>query len=158
MEKIISIKEIEDFKIESVSSLEGKNGVRLGMAQMISGIFGGDSMDGYEIVTDEHTYRVLIDNGQSCCEDWGYLSSEDDLDKFLGAKLKDIKFTDTALNQKKVSDTCGTYGFDSGGIIFVDFETTNGVLQLAVYNGHNGYYGHGILVTKDMEILLNETI
>ena len=147
MEKIISIKEIEDFEIESVSSLKDKNGVR-----------GGDSMDGYEIVTDEHTYRVLIDNEQSCCEEWGYLSSEDDLDKFLGAKLKDIKFTDTALNQKKVSDTCGTDDFDEGGIIFVDFETTNGVLQLAVYNGHNGYYGHGILVTKDMKILLNETI
>lgn len=43
-------------------------------------------------------------------------------------------------------------------IQFVDFVTSRGTFQLAVYNSHNGYYGHGIIVAKDDEILLNETL
>lgn len=152
---IKSIEVVTDFKIQPVATLNGKGG-RLGMSQMINAIGGYQSMDGHKIETDKHTFYVLIDNGQSCCESWGYLSSEDNLEQFVGAELREVKLTDMALNQTVVEKS--DYYEDCGGIQFVDFATDKGVFQLAVYNGHNGYYGHGILVAKDTEILLNETL
>ncbi len=114
-------------------------------------------MDGYMIETDKHKFYVLIDNGQSCCESWGYLASEDDLSRFVGSTLLEISLTDTALNKQKVENS-NYYDGDEGGIQFVDFVTSAGTLQLAVYNAHNGYYGHGILIAKDTEIILNNTL
>jgi hypothetical protein len=153
--KITAIKELYDFKIQPVAALEGKGG-RLGMAQMINALGGFADMDGYMVETDKHKYYVLIDNGQSCCESWGYLSSEDDLAQFVGANLTEVKLTDKALNQRIVNES--EYYEGEGGIQFVDFVTDRGVFQLAVYNSHNGYYGHGILVAKDNDILLSETL
>lgn len=152
---IKKIEEVQNFKIEPIAPLEGKGG-RLGMRQMISALSGFSDMDGFKVETEEHSFYVLIDNYQSCCESWGYLSSEDDYKQFIGKELIEVKLTDVALNQTIVEKS--DFYVDEGGIQFVDFVTSDGVFQLAVYNGHNGYYGHGILVAKDNEILLNETL
>jgi hypothetical protein len=152
---IKNIEVITNFKIQPIANLNGKGG-RLGMSQMINAISGYADMDGYMVVTDEHTFYVLIDNGQSCCESWGYFSSEDDHKQYIGSTLNEVRLTDKALNSKTVEES--DYYCDEGGIQLVDFVTSNGVFQLAVYNAHNGYYGHGILVAKDEEILLNETL
>ena len=158
MEKIIEIKEITNFETENVGKLEGNNGSGLGFAQLLDVIRGYGEYDGYSIKTNEHEYLILIDNGQSCCESWGYFSSENDFKDFISKELKEVRLTDTALNQQKLNEII-PYGFDAGGIQFVDFVMTDGdILQFAVYNDHNGYYGHSILVTKDNEILLQETI
>lgn len=154
--KITKIEEVRDYKIQPVAKMDGSGG-RLGMAQMINTLCGYSNMDGYKIETDKHIFHVLIDNGQSCCESWGYLSSEDDHLPFIGAELREVRLTDTALKQSVVEKS-DYYGGDGGGIQFVDFVTNKGTFQLAVYNDHNGYYGHGILVAKDEEILLNETL
>ena len=38
---------------------------------------------------------------------------------------------------------------DAGSAMFINVETTKGLLQFAAYNEHNGYYGHGVkLVSK----------
>jgi len=153
--KITNIEEVTNFKIQPIASLEGKGG-RLGMSQMINALCGYSDMDGYKVTTDEHVFLVLIDNGQSCCESWGYFSSEDDTQTYIGAELKEINLTDTALNKEKFQKS--GYYEDCGGIQFVDFVTDRGTFQLAVYNAHNGYYGHGILVAKDEEIICNETL
>lgn len=113
-------------------------------------------MDGYRIKTEFHNFYVLIDNGQCCCEDWGYFSSEDDYRRFINSELKEINLTDVSLN-KKILDEKDIY-LDGGGIQFVDFVTSEGVFQLAVYNGHNGYYGHDILILKDNEIVLENCL
>lgn len=153
--KIKSIKEVTNLKFEPVVPLHGRGG-RLGILQMLNDLRGFSCMDGYKVETDEHTIYVLIDNEQNCCENWGYLSSEDNLEYFVGAELFEIKLTDKALNQSKVEES--GYYEDCGGIQFVDFVTSKGVFQLAVYNAHNGYYGHGIVIAKDNEILLSETL
>lgn len=153
---IKNIQKVYDYKIHPVANLECKNGSQLGVAQMINTLCGYSAMDGYKVETDKHTICVLIDNGQSCCESWGYFSSEDDMNRFVGTELKEINLTDKALNVKKVEES--GYYEDEGGIQFVDFVTNEDIFQLAVYNAHNGYYGHGILVAKDNEILLNETL
>ena len=157
METIKSIKEVYNFSIEPVTGSNGDNGSRLGILQMLSIVTGAYSeYDGYEISTDENQYYVLINNGQSCCENWGYLSSDDNLDYFVGAELIEVKLTDVVLNQKVVEES--NYYGDGDGIQFVDFVTDKGVLQLAVYNSHNGYYGHSILIAKNENILLNDVL
>lgn len=153
---IQSIEEVQNFEIQPVAPLHGEEWQRLGVSQMIAALVGRSSMDGYKVVTSLHTYLILIDNQQSCCEGWGYLSSEDDLQQYVGAELREVRLTDAALNAERV--TASGYYEDNGGIQFVDFVTDKGTFQLAVYNGHNGYYGHGILVVKDDDVLLNNTL
>ena len=100
--------------------------------------------DGYEVVTDKQTIRVGIYNGQDCCENWGYVQSEDDLSGMVGADLIDIKLTDTALGNV-VAPASEVY---EGDVMFVDFITSAGTFQLACYNSHNGYYGHHAVVVS----------
>lgn len=158
MEKILEIKEVTGLKLGNWGKSTGNNGSQLGMSQMLNALCGYGEYDGYLIKTDEHEYHILIDNGQSCCESWGYFSSEDEFDDFIYKELKEVRLTDTALNQKLFNDNF-PYGLYEGGIQFVDFVMVDGdVLQFAVYNEHNGYYGHSILIAKDAEVLLSDTL
>lgn len=152
---ILKIEEITNFGLGNKGSMYGTNKSRLSMSSMIAELSGSRSMDGYRVKTDKSDILVLIDNGQCCCESWGYINSEDDPNKFIGAALLDVKLTDTALNTKMSDES--RY-IDAGGIQFVDFITDRGNFQLAVYNGHNGYYGHGIIVAIDGEIICQDTL
>ena len=72
------------------------------------------------------------DGGQQCCEH-RYMKCDDDLNDYIGATLTNVYskpaiFTDD----------------DWGGrheIVFIEFETTNGVFTIVNHNAHNGYYG-----------------
>lgn len=108
--------------------------------------------DGYEVVTTNNVYKVLIENDRQCCEDWGYACTEDCADDYIGAELLGIRLTDTQRGSMVVGEfTDGKFCHDN--IQFVDFITNEGVFQLAVYNDHNGYYGHDILLIKNDEEL-----
>jgi hypothetical protein len=102
--------------------------------------------DGFCIETDKGSIKILIENCQNCCENFGYATCEDDLDYFIGAEV---------LNVSIVSDEDGnikTRYIESGIKIpfdytmFVNVETTKGTIQFAVYNAHNGYYGHRVSI------------
>ena len=95
--------------------------------------------DGYKVVTDAQEIFILVSNGQSCCESYGYVVSEDDVQSFVGTDLTDVKVVDTGVNEKMVE---AGQSLDCGDIMFVNLETNKGTLQFAVYNAHNGYYGH----------------
>lgn len=112
------------------------------------------SMDGYKVETDEHSFYILISNGQSCCENWGYITSEDELDYFLGSELIEVNVTDTTLNKKILTKMDDDY-INNSEIQFVDFKTNIGTFQLAVYNHHNGYYGHSILIRQNDKVLVD---
>ena len=105
--------------------------------------------DGYKIITDKQEIFFGISNGQSCCENWGYFSTPDDFKEFIGTGLLEVKVVDTGLNTAKLEELY----LDEGQIMFVTFETTNGTLQFAAYNSHNGYYGHTAILRS---IQLNE--
>lgn len=98
--------------------------------------------DGYVIKTNLQEIKIFIENGQGCCEIWGHLSSEDDFNDYIGAELKNIVQVDDALNvvMKQLEPDC---------TIFVNVETSKGLLQFAVYNEHNGYYGHRVKITSN---------
>lgn len=125
MEKIISIEEIYNFKTA----------------------YSHAYFDGYKIKTSDNTYFLLIENGRYCCEHWGYFSSNDDIKYFIGSNLKEVKLFDTALNAKKITDI--DCWMNENDCMFVNFETNKGTLQFAVYNNHNGYYGHEVLLLKN---------
>ena len=153
-EKIVKIEEIKDFKIKCIG--HHSKTAHLGIKFMLNAVMGGFSeYDGYKVTTTDHEYFILIDNGQNCCESWGYMVSEDNFDNFIGKTLVGVELTNTALDKKVVEDLyC-----DDDQIQFVDFNMSNGsVLQFTVYNSHNGYYGHSVIVAKDTDVLLNITL
>jgi len=104
---------------------------------------GYNNLIGLCIKTDEGDVKILISDGQACCEDYGYLFLEtpDDINKFIGARI--VKIEDVCIGLS--ADTSG-YGFDCGGETQLKVTTTKGVLHFAVYNSHNGYYGHATFV------------
>lgn len=153
---ILSIEEVTDIRLVNSGNLNGSNGSRLGLTQMFNALMGGSSYDGYRIKTDKHEFNILIDNGQCCCENWGYFYLNDDEQEFVGSELLEVNLTDKALNKQKVEES--DYYDDCGGIQFVDFATDKGILQFAVYNAHNGYYGHPIIFVKDEEIFYQDTL
>jgi hypothetical protein len=95
-----------------------------------------NDQEGFEIVTSKQKIFLGIDSGQSCCEQFGYFMTNDNIDEFVGSKLLEIKLTDTLL---KVENFDKEY---SGNIMFVNIETSKGTLQFVAYNDHNGYYSH----------------
>jgi len=60
---------------------------------------------GYLIKTNKQEIKLIMDCFQRCCENSGYLLSHDNTDEFIGAELKNITLTDTALNTKKMGVT-----------------------------------------------------
>lgn len=101
--------------------------------------------DGFNITTSEQVVFMGISNGQSCCESWGYFLSHDDFSEFIGADLISVEVVDTALNISQVADLQD----DESSIMFVNINTSNGLLQFVAHNTHNGYYGHEALVISN---------
>jgi hypothetical protein len=109
-----------------------------------------NEFEGFVITTSEQTIKIGIDSGQSCCEQFGYLTMNDEINDFIDEELLSISVVDTALNRKVIDLVSG---FDEGDAMFVNLETSNGLLQLAVYNSHNGYYGHEtVVISKQLNI------
>lgn len=103
------------------------------------------SMEGFKVTTDKQEILVGISSYQSCCENFGYFMTNDNIDDFVGASLNSVHITDDLL---KVEDFDKKY---SGQVMFVNFETSKGTLQFVAYNDHNGYYGHqGVIISEQL--------
>ncbi len=102
-----------------------------------------DNWEGLYITTDKGDIKILISDGQCCCEDAGskFLETPDNIEKFIGSTI--LKIEDICVGLTAAE---GDYGFDSGGETQLKVTTTRGVLQYAVYNAHNGYYSHATFV------------
>lgn len=84
------------------------------------------------------TLRIW-DNGQSCCEN-RYMTTDDELDTFVGAKLVDIDIA-RGPDVEEEPDEDGYTSGDPHEQMFVKLETTMGTITLVTHNEHNGYYG-----------------
>lgn len=102
--------------------------------------------DGYEVVTTKHRYFFGIEDGQSCCENWGYFVTNDNIEDFFNATLFSVDIVDDCLRKEKAPSIY------EGGVMFVNFETSHGTLQFTAYNEHNGYYGHRAILKIDDDI------
>lgn len=110
------------------------------------------SYDGYVITTDKQDIKIGITDSSNCCEQWGYFASEDNLEDFIGSDLLKIEMVDSAINIQKLEEESKYLTVEE--CIFVNIYTSKGLLQLAVYNRHNGYYSHGVVIISEQ---LNES-
>lgn len=121
---------------------------------------GGDLYNGYIIDLKMFTrgvfkFMFLIQNHQDCCEEHGYLCTNDNIQDFIDAEVRDIKFTDGDLETRSSLDELLLQNnSDDRGVntIFITLETSKGVLQFVAYNAHNGYYGHIVYTRMYHEI------
>lgn len=133
MEKILDIQEVT-FKMEEHD-----------------GLYYELYYDGYEILTDQQTIRLGIQNRQQCCEDFGHFFTNDDISEFIGAQLLSIQIVDKLLHKKKFEELGDLY---YGGAMFIHIETNKGILEFVAYNSHNGYYGHdAVVISKQLHHL-----
>ena len=105
-----------------------------------------NEMEGYAIVTDQDTIKILIQNETLCSEKWGYITSEDNISKFIGSEILELSAIDpnnAILNEKidKLWEDNNPF-FERCEVMFLNIQTTNGLLQFVTYNISNGYYGH----------------
>ncbi len=108
--------------------------------------------EGYVIKTNLQTIKVGISSDQSCCEQYGYVSSLDNPEEFIGASLSKINIVDKLLTSIDV-DTRTKSNILNGNAMFVNFYTSVGKFQVVAYNMHNGYYGHdAVLVSTQQEV------
>lgn len=105
---------------------------------------GHSKVAGFEVITTDQIVQLYIDDEQDCCESWGYFWCNENPQDFVGAELRSVAITDTALNeaQMKANELNPNDKWFEGGIMFVNIETSIGTLQFVAYNIHNGYYGH----------------
>jgi hypothetical protein len=124
------------------------------MGEVINSIYEGDfkrkdddwsSFEGFVIQTSKQTIKIGISSGQSCCENSGYMISEDDTSMFLQSELLNITLTDTNMFVKEFEEEW----IDYDSAMFVNIETNKGTFQIAVYNEHNGYYGHDVFIESN---------
>ena len=109
-----------------------------------------EGWDGYRISTSLQDIEIGISNFASCCEVWGYMTSEDDFARFIGARLMDVRVVNKSLSVLSVD-------MYEGAAMFINIHTDRGMLQFAVYNQHNGYYGHDAFV-RSLQIKHDEIL
>ena len=94
--------------------------------------------EGLIIETDKGSIKLVISDSQSCCENFGSLFFEtpDDISQFIDAEILQIE--DISIKREEYIDT------DSETQLRI--TTDKGIIQYAIYNEHNGYYGHGTIL------------
>lgn len=115
------------------------------------------SWSGYDgfIITfaDDTQIKLGISNGQNCCEQWGYLMSQDDFSHFIGAVVLNIEGVDS----RNASIDLGRELYE-GNAMFINIYTTAGLLQFVAYNEHNGYYSHEAVVVENGTVTISESL
>ena len=133
----------ENFKIKEIKEIEN------------------DKYDGYCIILQDKNevkkVEILIENGQSCCENWGYICSEDIFENFIDSRVIEVNTTSVE-GETSIKDYMATEYIDEDEIMFLTLKTSKGILQFAVYNSHNGYYGHNAIIKINDEIIEEETL
>mgnify|MGYP001613216559 CR=1 FL=1 len=97
----------------------------------ITEVNGG--IKGFVVKTTERRFVIGIGNVRGCCERWGSTAPPGLLD-FVGATIEKGGYSVVEMDD---SDS-----YDTGGIATLCINTSKGTLELAVFNYHNGYYGH----------------
>lgn len=112
-----------------------------------------DELLGYLITLSNGFISLMIDNESNCCESWGAMMTNDNLEDFIGASF--LELTETTSDDISPPDE-----FTEKHTVFVDIKTSRGTLQFTAYNQHNGYYGHNveIIVSKADKITYKKEI
>ena len=123
--------------------------------------FDDDEYAGYIITLKKEKeikkIEISIKNHQICCENWGYITSEDDFTNFIGADVKEIVTTD-AERTSSIIDFLNKENLEEADIMFLTILTNKGALQFAVYNAHEGYYCHNAFIKINDEVIKEQSL
>lgn len=75
---------------------------------------------------------AIWDGGRSCCES-RYLTTDDELESYVGARLQSFDISGVESTDDEDGDPHET--------VFVRLHTDAGTITLVTHNEHNGYYG-----------------
>jgi hypothetical protein len=82
----------------------------------------------------------IFDDGQSCCES-RYMTTDDDIQSFVGAKFLNAELRDAP----NIPDDYGDHE-----VQFLLINTDKGTFTMESHNEHNGYYGgFGIVIREE---------
>lgn len=99
--------------------------------------------DGFRIETEDEEIYFVIGNSQQCCENWGtYLYTPEDLKDYIGAEY--LGYDEKSCNE--VESNLKDEYVDPDEICFLNIHTSKGTIDFAVYNSHNGYYAHAVVL------------
>lgn len=94
--------------------------------------------DGFVIITSMRRIRIGIERARQRVRfDYGYFVSENDISDFIGAELTDYSVGDTLL---KPIDSVDESIMRESEVMFLNLETSKGVVQFGVYK-NNDYDG-----------------
>ena len=101
--------------------------------------------DGIKIETEDEEIYFVIDNYQLCCENWGkYLYTSEDVKEYIDA---DYLGYDTGTSNAVMECLKKKYIYYPSDVCFLNIHTSNGDIDYAVYNSHNGYYSHAVILS-----------
>lgn len=109
--------------------------------------------EGVTITTTKQKIQMGIQSGQHCCENYGYLFTNNDAVKqFVGATVLGVRVVNTDLTSQDLDKLGGESFILDCPTMFINIETDRGLLQFVAYNDHNGYYGHhAVLISRQAE-------
>lgn len=119
MSRILNIEEVCDFKIDNSDQIH----------------------EGIKIETETERILFLIDSYRQCCENFGkYLSTPEDLKEYIGAEY--LGYSNDSKELPIVEEVFG----EKFETMFLNIHTSKGTIDFAVYNRHNGYYSHAVIL------------
>lgn len=92
---------------------------------------------GYIIKTNNQTIKVLIENFQNCCEEFGYKIFDESKNNIEINSLIDEYITDVQWNHKLEDDYS----------ITIEITTKINKFYIQIYNIHHGYYLHDYIIS-----------
>lgn len=112
-----------------------------------SPLFGGSPASGYRIQTTDHVFSLIFAKNKADLGDSGYLISDDDPQRFIGATLYDLYATDTSCRTVPLDESLGQVELQ-----FFTCNTSRGTLQFTFYTSSSAYYGCSMSFYRDKEL------
>lgn len=86
---------------------------------------------------EDNSINVKISNALHCCEEFGIsITDESNIDQFIGAEYLSVDIGEII----------------DGEYIEINIHTSQGTINIKVYNMHNGYYSHDVYIQVYDEI------
>lgn len=94
---------------------------------------------GYKIIMNDSAKNIIckIENAHKCCEQWG-VYTDAKLNDFVGAEYRSIDITKQEKEQ-----------YEQMGKIIITIDTDRGKIIIELYNEHNGYYLHDVIIQTE---------
>jgi len=103
-----------------------------------------------EITFEDNSKLRIYDNGQSCCES-RYITTDDTLGEFVGARLLNIE-------TKEAPTPVNDNSYDRHDVEFLELVSDKRPLTFTTHVEHNGYYGGFSIVLQYIDGTKKEEI